>query len=243
MKSRPQAELPPISVLRLNRKGRDMDAGPLFTSLRLAVFTTILLFPLSLPVALWLSRSRGITRVLGESLIALPLVLPPTVIGFYLLFAFSPYAALGGFLERTFGIRLAFTFSGILAASCISSLPFMVQPLKNGFQSVPYALCEASYTLGRGPIETFFRVILPNAGKAALSGCAMTFAHGMGEFGVILMVGGAIPGSTRTASVAIYQNVERLDFSSAHIYSAVLVSLSLSVLFGLQLLNGNAERL
>lgn len=206
------------------------DAGPLFLSLKLAVCTTVILLLIGLPLAYWLVFSKQRWKPFWEAMITLPMVLPPTVLGFYLLLFFSPYFAAGHFLEKFFGIRVVFSFSGLLIGSVLFSLPFMVNPVKAAFQSFPVRLLEASYTLGRSKMDTFFNVLLPNTRPAVLSGIVMAFAHTIGEFGVIFMLGGNIPGETRLASIAIYSEVESLNYGAAHIYAAVLVGVSLIVL-------------
>jgi molybdate transport system permease protein len=172
----------------------------------------------------------------------LPLVLPPTVIGFYLLLFLAPEGFLGSFLETLFGVRPAFSFSGILVASIVYSFPFMVQPLKNGVAGVDRRLVEAAYTLGKSRPATFFRVVIPNMRTSLLTGVAMTFAHTMGEFGVILMVGGNIPGRTRVASLYIYERVEMLDYPAAHAYSLILLGLSFCILFAVNLFSARRRK-
>ena len=154
----------------------------------------------------------------------MPLVLPPTVIGFYLLIVFSPKYFLGHFLESIFGVRVVFSFTGLVIGSVLFSLPFMVNPIKAGLQNFPCALMEASYCLGKSPWETLRRVILPNIKPALLTGIVMAFAHTIGEFGVVLMIGGNIPGETRLASIAIYNEVEALNYDTAGLYALILVA-------------------
>ncbi|MBP1640564.1 MAG: modB [Bacteroidetes bacterium] len=202
----------------------------LLLTAKLALSTTLILFVIGLPVAALLAFTRFRLKVIFEALINMPMVLPPTVIGYYLLVAFSPQHAFGGFLERWFDLRLAFSFQGILIASVIFSLPFMVQPLQNGFVALPKSYREAAYTLGKSKIETFFRVLVPNIKPSIVTGIAMTFAHSIGEFGIVLMVGGNMPGETRVASIAIYDEVQSLNYTTANQYSLILFLVSFLLL-------------
>ncbi len=194
----------------------------LFLTAKLAVITTVILLLIGLPVAYQLAYSRLKIKPFLEALICMPMVLPPTVMGYYLLVAFSPQNAFGSFLEKYFDTRLAFTFEGIVIASIIAGLPFMIQPLQNGFTSLPDSYREASYTLGKSKFTTFYRVLLPNIKPSIITGIALTFAHCIGEFGIVLMVGGNIPGETRIASIAIYDQVQALNYSEANQYSIIL---------------------
>ena len=164
-------------------------------------------------------------------MVSLPLVLPPTVIGFYLLLAFSPANSFGKFLEQYFDIRLAFSFGGLLIGSVIYSLPFMVHPVLSGLSSLPASLEEASYSLGKTKKQTLFKVLLPNIKPSLLTGIVLAFAHTIGEFGVVLMIGGNIPGRTNLASIAVYDEVEALNYYNANIYAAILVAISVIILF------------
>ena len=213
------------------------DWQPLFLTFKLAFVTTIILILLGIPLAYWLAFSRKRLRFVVEPLVSLPLVLPPTVLGFYILVAFSPKHFLGTFLESSFGIRVVFSFLGLVIGSVLFSLPFMVNPIKAGFQSFPIGLIEASYCLGKSQWETLKKVILPNMKPELFSGFVMAFAHTIGEFGVVLMVGGNIPGQTRVASIAIFSEVEALNYQTANFYSLVLVALSFSILFVFYFLN------
>ncbi|OJH35021.1 molybdate ABC transporter permease subunit [Cystobacter ferrugineus] len=207
-----------------------MDPTALLLSLRLAGWTTMLLLPLGLPIAWWLARSRWRWKFLLEALVALPLVLPPTVLGFYLLRAMGPQGPLGPAFESLSGHPLPFSFEGLLLASVISSLPFSVQPFTAALAGVDPRLIEASWCLGVSRARTFFRVVLPLAATGILSGMVLTFAHALGEFGVVLMVGGNLPGRTRTASIAIYDAVQALDYDAAGRMSLVLLIVSFVVL-------------
>ncbi len=199
-------------------------------SLQLAGATTLILLALAMPLAWWLSRTRHPLRPVIEALTALPLVLPPTVLGFYLLLLFSPDAALGaGFLRLT-GDTLAFSFWGLLLASILYSMPFAVQPMQTAFHSVGLGAMEAASTLGAGRVDAFRSVALPLSRRGVLTAAVLTFAHTLGEFGVVLMVGGSIPGKTRVISIEIYSAVETLDYRTAHILSAGLLAFSFVVL-------------
>ncbi|OAV68437.1 Molybdenum transport system permease protein modB [Bacteroidales bacterium Barb6XT] len=197
---------------------------------KLASATTVSLLLIGLPTAYALAYSRSRIKVVFEALICMPMVLPPTVIGYYLLVAFSPQNAFGKFLENAFDIRLAFSFEGIWIASIIAGLPFMIQPLQNGLAALPVSYKEAAYTLGKSRTTTFFRVLLPNIKPSVITGVALTFAHCIGEFGIVLMVGGNIPGETRIASVAIYDEVQTLNYAVANRYSLTLFLISFVLL-------------
>jgi len=214
-----------------------MDGQAILLSLRLAAATTALLFLLGLPLAYWLAFSPWKGKPFVEALVALPLVLPPTVLGFYVLMALGPLSPLGRFLDATWGVRLAFSFPGLLAASVLYSLPFTVQPFAAAFAAVPLRLREASATLGAGRLRTFLRVVLPLAWPGVLSGMVLSFAHTLGEFGVVLMVGGNIPGATRTVSIAIYDHVQALEYGVAARTSLLLLAVSfltLLITYGLR---------
>ncbi|HKP96473.1 MAG TPA: molybdate ABC transporter permease subunit [Fibrobacteria bacterium] len=206
------------------------DLEPIWLTLKLAAVTTAALAAISVPFAWWLSRAPSRIRLPMHALVSMPLVLPPSVLGFYLLLAFSPAHGPGRFLLERFNISLAFTFPGLVIGSVLFSLPFMMNPLVAGFDSLPRSLSEASYVLGKSPWRTLFKVSLPNLKPALLSGVVLSFAHTMGEFGVVLMVGGKIPGVTRVASIAVFDEVESLRFASAHFYALVLFALSFAIL-------------
>jgi molybdate transport system permease protein len=214
-----------------------LDFEPFYLTLKLALTTTGLLFLLGVPIGYWLAFSPAKGKVILEALVGLPLVLPPTVLGFYLLLAFSPENAFGRFLETYLDIRLVFSFPGLVIASMIYSLPFMIQPLQTGFRTIPKNLIEASYLLGKSKRTTLYKVILPNVKNSLLTGCILTFAHTIGEFGVVLMIGGNIPSETRVISVAIYDQVEAMNYSQANLYSGILLVFSFFVLLGVYLLN------
>ena len=199
-------------------------------SIKLASLTTIILFIIGIPTAYFLNYSKFRMKIVLQALISMPLVLPPSVLGFYLLLAFSPNYWFGDFLARIFDIRLAFTFAGILVGSLLYNLPFMVNSLQTGFSNLPQSLKDASYTLGKSRTTTLLKVLIPNIKPAILTGICLTFAHTIGEFGVILMIGGNIPGKTRVASLAVYDEVQALNFTMAHRYSFFLFLFSFIIL-------------
>jgi molybdate transport system permease protein len=202
----------------------------IFLTLKLASVTTVLLFFISVPLAFYLSSSRGSVKSFLEIIITLPLVLPPTVIGFYLLLLFSPGGTVGVFFREIFDVTLIFSFSGLVMGSIIYSLPFMVQPLQAGLEKIPGQLIEASTLMGKTKWQTLFRVQLPNCKPAIYRAIALTFTHTMGEFGIVLMIGGNIPGETRLASMAIYDSVESLDYARANQYALILISITIMLL-------------
>ncbi|GGF30602.1 molybdate ABC transporter permease subunit [Echinicola rosea] len=215
-----------------------MNWFPIILTLRLALITTLVLFIVALPLAYWLSETRIKAKPVVEALVSMPLVLPPTVLGFYLLVAFSPQNTFGSWLDDVFGLKLVFTFSGLVVASCIYSLPFMVQPLQSGLSSISPSMKEAAVILGKSRWTILRRVLLPNIKPAVLSACILTFAHTMGEFGVVLMIGGNIPERTKVASIAVYDEVESLNYAAANHYSIILVLLSFVTLLCVYLYNG-----
>ncbi len=215
---------------------------PFFISFKLAFITTLILFILALPLSWWLSNTKSRYKPVIEAITALPLVLPPSVIGFYILWALSINSPIGSFFESTFGIQLVFNFTSLVIASCFYSLPFMVQPLQSGFESLDRNMIEASYISGKSKLETLFKVSIPNIKPALLTALIVTFAHTVGEFGVVLMVGGSIPGETKVASVAIYEFVEILDYEKAHIYSAIMVVISFLVLLSVYIFNSKQKK-
>jgi molybdate transport system permease protein len=207
-----------------------VDVAALGLSLRLAGWTTGLLLVLGLPLAHWLATTRWRWKFLVEALVALPLVLPPTVLGFYLLLALGPRGPLGPTFERLVGHTLPFSFEGLLVGSLFYSLPFAVQPFTAALAGVDRRLVEASWCLGVSRGRTFVRVVLPLAAPGIVSGMVLTFAHTLGEFGVVLMLGGNLEGRTRTASIAIYDAVQALDYAAAGRTSLVLLGVSFTVL-------------
>jgi molybdate transport system permease protein len=204
-----------------------MDWEAARVSLLLAVLTAVLLLPIGLALARWLAFSVWRGKPLAEAALMLPLLLPPTVIGFYLLLAFGQASPLGAWLSRHFSLRLVFSFEGLLAASVLINLPFMTQPIQRAFAAIPNSLREAAWVSGLGHWRTFGRIELPLAWPGLLAGIALTAAHTLGEFGVVLMVGGSIPGRTRTLSIAIYDRVQAFDMAGAQTMALVLVGTSL----------------
>ncbi|HSM94304.1 MAG TPA: molybdate ABC transporter permease subunit [Anaeromyxobacteraceae bacterium] len=207
-----------------------MDLEALRLSLGLATLTTAALLLLGLPLAHWIATSRSRLRVLVEAVVALPIVLPPTVLGFYLLLGFGPRAPLGRAWEALAGSRFPFSFGGLLFASVLYSLPFAVQPFAAALAGVDPRLVEASKVLGASGLRTFLRVTLPLAWHGLLAGAVLAFAHTLGEFGVVLMVGGNVAGRTRTLSISLFDQVEGLDYAAAHQTAALLLVLSFAVL-------------
>jgi molybdate transport system permease protein len=207
-----------------------MDWQAIWLSLQLSACTTLVLLALGLPLAWWLAQSRWRGKFLIEALVALPIVLPPTVLGFYVLMAIGPMSPLGRFYESIFGHRLPFTFQGLLVASVLYSLPFAVQPFAAAFAGVDRRLLEVSNCLGAGRLRTFFRVALPLAWPGVLAGVVLSFAHTLGEFGVVLMIGGNIPGVTRTVSISIYDEVQSLNYAAANQTALAMLVFSFVVL-------------
>ena len=207
-----------------------IDWNPILLSLKLATLTVIILLVLSIPLAFWLSNKKSKFKSVIEAIISLPLVLPPTVLGFYLLIAFSPNSSIGSFFTDYFGINLAFSFTGLVIGSVIYSLPFMLQPILTGFNSLPKSLTEAAYLLGKSKRTTLLKVLLPNSKQSVITGIVLAFAHTIGEFGVVLMIGGNIPNQTKVVSIAIYDEVESLNYTNAHIYSGILLAITFIIL-------------
>ena len=219
-----------------------IELEPLWLTFKLAFFTTLILFFIAIPIANWLAHKKTLFKIIAEVIVSMPLVLPPSVIGFYMLLAFSPGNAFGTFLEKWFNVRLVFSFEGLLIASIIYSLPFMIHPIQSGLSSLAPSLKEAAYSLGKTKRQTLFKVLLPNIKSSLLTGIVLTFAHTVGEFGVVLMIGGNIPGKTRTASVAIYDDVEAFNYHNANVYALILLSLSFIILFILYLYNRRLQQ-
>lgn len=218
-----------------------MNWTPILLTFRLALVTTALLLVVSLPLAYWLAHTRSRLKPVAETLVSMPLVLPPTVLGFYLLLALSPQYALGSALD-SIGLRLIFSFEGLVIASMLYSLPFMVQPIQAGFSNLPASLTEAAYTMGKSKLTTLWRVLLPNLRPSLLTGVVLAFAHTIGEFGVVLMIGGNIPGKTKVASIAIYDEVEALNYAAANAYSLFLLVVSFLILLAVYTINGGYLR-
>ena len=214
-----------------------MDLSPVWLTLKLAAITTFLLLLIGLPLAWWLSKKRSLFRVVTEAVISMPLVLPPSVLGFYLLLAFSPQHGLGKWLHEIFNVQFVFSFQGLVLASVIYSMPFMISPVKSAFQQLPLSLAQASYTLGKTEWQTFRYVLLPNIKPSLLTATVLTFAHTLGEFGVVLMIGGNIPGVTRVASIAVYDSVEQMDYAAANTYSLILFAITFVMVTGIFIYN------
>ncbi|HPM12707.1 MAG TPA: molybdate ABC transporter permease subunit [Bacteroidales bacterium] len=197
---------------------------------QLSTVTTGILLCVGMPLAYWLAYSNVRFKPIVEALVSMPMVLPPSVLGYYILVAYSPNHWFGQWLLQHWDIQLAFTFEGIVIASVLFSLPFMVQPLCNGFRQVPQSIVEASFTLGKSKRVTFFKVLMPSIRPSIITAIALTFAHTIGEFGIVLMVGGNIPGETRVASIAIYDQVQALNFEAANTYATILFVIALVLL-------------
>ncbi|WP_456312277.1 molybdate ABC transporter permease subunit [Pseudomonas shirazensis] len=219
-----------------------INLEPLWLTAKLALITTLILLVVAIPLCYWLAYSRFRFKAVVEALISLPLVLPPSVLGFYLLIAFSPENAFGKFLSDYFDLRLVFTFKGLVVASVLYSLPFMVNPILSGLKSLPSALQEASFTLGKSRFTTLTKILLPNIKASLITGIIMTFAHTLGEFGVVLMVGGSIPEETKVVSIAIYEEVESMNYHSANVYAGILFIFSFSILLIVHLINNKSRK-
>lgn len=214
-----------------------LDWQPVIITLKLAAITVLLLLAVGTPVAWWLAHTNKRWRILVEAVVALPLVLPPTVLGFYLLIALGTNGVIGGWFQSVTGDSLAFSFTGLVIASSLYSLPFVVQPLQGAFEAVGRAPLEAAWTLRASPWDTFLTVASPLAIRGYITAIVLGFAHTLGEFGVVLMVGGNIPGETRVVSIAIYDHVESMEYMQAHTLSAGLLIFSFLVLLTVYALN------
>ena len=221
---------------------KTIEFSPFIISFKLAAITTLILFFISLPLAWYLSQTKSKFKPILEAITALPIVLPPSVLGFYILWFLSYNSPIGAFFEEYFGIKLVFNFTGLVIASCFYSLPFMIQPLQSGFESLNKNMLEASYICGKNKTQTLFKIALPNIKPALMTAIIVTFAHTVGEFGVVLMVGGSIPDQPKVASVAIYEFVEIMDYTNAHIYSVIMVILSFLTLLGVYIFNGKQKK-
>lgn len=214
-----------------------MDFGPLWLSAQLAFVTTAILIFLGAPLAWWLSQTRSRMQAVVQAIVAMPIVLPPTVLGFYLLIVLGPNGAIGSWWVKLTGDTLTFSFTGLVIASCIYSLPFAVQPMQNAFESLSKKNLEAAWTLGASRLDAFFSVAVPLSVRGFISAIVLAFAHTLGEFGVVLMVGGNIPGETRVVSIAIYDHVETLNYAAAHQLSLALIVFAFITLFSMFLIN------
>ena len=208
-----------------------IDSGVIWLTLKLATLTTVWLLLLGTPLAWWLARGRSRTRTAVEAIVALPLILPPTVLGFYLLIAFAPQSTLGQLWESITGSRLAFSFNALVIGSVIYSLPFVVQPLHAAFRQLPESLLEAAAVLGAGPWDRWLSVVLPVCRPSFITAASLGFAHTIGEFGVVLMIGGNIPGETQVLSIALFDRVEALQFEEAHAMAGGLMVFSFVLLY------------
>jgi len=211
----------------------DLDLSALWVTLRLAFMTVVVLLVVGTPIAWWLAHTRSRFRTIVEAVVALPIVLPPTVLGFYILVALGPYGPIGQWT----GITFAFTFWGLVVASAFYSMPFVVQPLHAAFEAVGRAPLEAAWSLRASPFDAFMTVISPMALRGYISGIVLGFAHTMGEFGVVLMVGGSIPGKTRVLSTTVFDHVEVMEYQQAHLLSAAMLIFSFLVLLGVYVVN------
>ena len=215
----------------------EFDISALIVTLKLASVSTIILLLIGTPIAWWLSQTRFKFKVVFEAIIALPLVLPPTVLGFYLLITLGPNGPVGGMLESLGGASIAFTFTGLVVGSVIYSMPFVVQPLQNSFSGIGRRPMEVAATLGASPLDRFFTVAVPLARSGFMTAAVLGFAHTVGEFGVVLMIGGNIPGETGVLSIAIYDHVEAMEYGQAHWLSGGLLILSFIMLLFVYLFN------
>jgi molybdate transport system permease protein len=211
-------------------------------TLKLALITTCILLIIGTPLAWWLARSKAVWKEIIGAIVALPLVLPPTVLGFYLLLLLSPTSPFGQFMKDVFGQSLPFTFAGLVVGSVLYSMPFVVQPVRNAFEAMGDRPLEVAATLRASPIDTFFRVALPLARPGLLTGAVLGFAHTVGEFGVVLMIGGNIPGETKVLSIAIYDYVETMEWDKAHLLSGGMLALSFLIIFIMMTLEKRMRR-
>lgn len=215
-----------------------MDLTPLLLTFKLAAITTLLLFFLAIPLCYWLVQTRSKLKPFVETVVSLPLVLPPTVLGFYFLLFLGSNTALGLWIQNTFGISLVFSFTGLVIASLLYSLPFMVHPIQAGLTSLSKSYVETGQLMGKSRFVILCKILLPNIKPAILTGVVLTFAHTIGEFGVVLMIGGNIPNQTKVASIAIYDEVESLNYVTANLYSLILLGISFAILLTVYLVNG-----
>jgi molybdate transport system permease protein len=216
--------------------------GPLWLSAQLALVTTLILLVLGTPVAWWLARTGSRWKPAVQAVVAMPIVLPPTVLGFYLLILLGPQGAIGSWWVSLTGNALTFSFAGLVIASCIYSLPFAVQPMQTAFETLPRQTLERARTLGASRLDAFVSIAVPLSVRGFVSGAVLAFAHTLGEFGVVLMVGGNIPGETRVVSIAIYDHVETLNYGAAHHLSVVLLAFAFTVLLAMFAFNQRWSR-
>ena len=218
-----------------------VDWEPIALTLKLATVTVLVLLVIGTPIAWWLARTQSRARIVVESLVAMPLVLPPTVIGFYLLFLLGPNGPIGGAWELWGGPRLVFSFAGLVIGSVLYSLPFVVQPIQNAFMAIGDRPLEVAATLGASRWDRFWTVAVPMARRGFITAAALGFAHTVGEFGVVLMIGGNIPNRTRVISIAIYDSVEALNYPQAHILSLIMIAFSFIVFLLVYAMNRRAD--
>ena len=216
--------------------------GPLWLSVQLAAVTTLILIIAGAPLAWWLAQTETRWKPVVQSVVAMPIVLPPTVLGFYLLILLGPEGAIGSWWAKLTDSALTFSFAGLVIASCVYSLPFAVQPMQNAFEDLPERVLERAWTLGASRLDAFFSVAVPMSVRGFVSAAVLSFAHTLGEFGVVLMVGGNIPGETRVVSIAIYDHVESLEYAAAHRLSLLLLVFAFAVLFAMFALNRRWSR-
>ena len=214
---------------------------PFILTAKLAALTTLILFVIGTPVAWWLANTKLKAKPVIEAVVALPIVLPPTVLGFYFLMLLSPQGWFGSWWVEVTGQTLTFSFSGLVIASVIYSFPFVVQPIQSAFESVGHDMIEAAYTLGAKPLDAFFTVDVPLAKRGFLTGGVLGFAHTLGEFGMVLMVGGNIPGETRVVSIAIYDHVEMLEYGQAHVMAGILLVFAFTAMLSMYVVNHNLK--
>lgn len=217
--------------------GNSWSFSPLVLSVQLAAVTTIVLIIIATPLAWWLSQTASRFKPAAQAIVAMPIVLPPTVLGFYLLILLGPHGAIGNWWVQLTGSALTFSFAGLVIASCVYSLPFAVQPMQSAFESLPRQTLEFAWTQGASKLEAFFAVAVPMSLRGFVGAAVLSFAHTLGEFGVVLMVGGNIPGETRVISIAIYDHVETLNYDAAHQMSLVLLAFAFVVLFAMFVIN------
>lgn len=215
----------------------DIELGSLWLSLKLAITVTAILLVIATPFSWWLAHTKSWTKPFFEAIVSLPLVLPPTVLGFYLLIVLNPNAPIGQFWLELTGETLTFSFMGLVISSLIYSLPFTVQPLQTSFETIGLKPFETAQTLGASRLDAFFTVVVPLSFRGLLTASVLTFAHTLGEFGIVLMVGGNIPDETKVISIAIYEHVETLEYGQAHILSLILLAFSFAILLAVYLLN------
>ena len=224
-------------------QGLVQELPALWLTFQLAIITTVLLVFIGTPIAYWLAHTRARFRPVVEAIVALPIVLPPTVLGFYFLILFNPDSAIGKLWQITTNSSLLFSFSALVIASIFYSLPFVVQPLQNTFNSIGRQPLERAYTLGASPRNAFFSVLIPLSKRGYLTACVLGFAHTLGEFGIVMMVGGSIPNETRVVSIAIYELVENMQYGRAHQLSGILLLLSFSILLVVYWVNQRTSQL